>query len=152
MSCTLNKFVSVKTSEFLGIKKPQTLGLSKQPEQRISELWLGFCLCSILICTSSCTQVLEWVEKIISAAFVTCVVKGIVSWGTKHFGCTNSQHWLSHYPLRMCCSRDAILHGVMLVCCDVPNSVFKILWFICYIFALCGKLCSAAWSSYLQEK
>lgn len=90
VSCTLNKFVSVKNSEFLGIKKPKTLGLSKQPEQGISELWPGFCLCSRLICTSSCTQVLEWVEKIVSAAFVTCFVKDIVNSGTKHFGCANS--------------------------------------------------------------
>lgn len=40
----------------------------------------------------------------------------------------------------------------MLLCCAVLNSVFGILCSICCIFTLCGKLCSAAWSSYLQEK
>lgn len=46
VSCTPNKFVSVKNSVFLGIKKPKTLGLSKQKEQGISTSWFAFCLCS----------------------------------------------------------------------------------------------------------
>lgn len=110
----------------------------------------AFCFCSRPFCASSCTQVPEWVEKIISAAFVTCIVKGIVSWCTKHFGCANSQQCISHYPFRMCSSSVAMCMGS---CCHaVPSSVFRILWPICYIFTLCGKLCSAAWSSCLQEK
>lgn len=152
VSCILNKFGSVKTRLFLGIKKPKTLGLRKQPEQGVSASLFEFCLCSRPFCASTCTQVLEWVEKISSAAFVTCIVKGAANWGTKSIGCANGQHFLSHYPLRMCDSRDAMLQGVVLVCCAVPNSVFGILWSICYIFTLCGKLCSAVRSSYLQEK
>lgn len=59
VSCTLTKFVSVKTSVFLGIKNPKPLGLSKQPEQGISASWFAFCLCCRSFCTSSCTQILE---------------------------------------------------------------------------------------------
>lgn len=151
VSCTPNKFVSVKNSVFLGIKKPKTLGLSKQKEQGISTSWFAFCLCSrpLYLKLYSGTRVSRKYHLCHICHFT---VKGIVSWGTKHFGCANSHHCLSHYPLRMCGSRDAMLHCVMLVCCAVPNSVFGILWSIYYIFTLCGKLCSAAWSNYLQEK
>lgn len=76
-------------------------------------------------------------------------MKGVVNCGTKHFGCANRQHCLSHYPFRMCSSSDAMLHWVMLLFCA---QLFGILWSIWYIFTLCGKLSGAAWSSCLPEK
>lgn len=140
-------------SVFLAMKNTKTLGLSEQPEERISAIWFEFCLCSRPFWASSCTWVVEWIEKMIPAAFATCTVKvSLASWGTKHFGCAKSQHCLSHWPLRMRGSRDATLQGVLLLCCAVPSSGFRILCSTCYVFNLCGQLCRAVWSSCFQEK